>query len=442
MGRPNVGKSRFFNKMVGRPAALVGAAPGITLDWLEETITVAPDCRVRLIDTGGMHGEEDGWTALAMRQAAAAVRLADVLLMMVDARTGWRSGDSELLSWLRREYPSRRRLLLVNKAEGLTEALSCGDFYQLQEDLLPVSALRGSGLAAVKQRLAHWAGNEAALPQDDGVVSDTADRTILPLAIVGRPNVGKSTLLNNFLSTERAVVTPVPGTTRDNIYAPFSSRHGVFCFIDTAGMRRRRAQEEREKLSVAAARQAMQQARVVFLVADLSVGATHQDKRIASLAAVAGCAAVVVGNKSDLLSRAQRTAALRRLVEELPLGFSAPSFAVSALGTLPAGAMLRAAAKAVQCAGKNFSTAALNRALAVAVRQNPPPRVGGIRPKLRYAHQGGKEPLRVVIHGGGVRRVADDYRRYLATAMARQLAVTGVPLRVELRSEDNPYATS
>jgi GTP-binding protein len=430
IGRPNVGKSRFFNRLTKHPAAIVDAAPGMTLDYLTETIPIAPNHHVRLIDTGGVQGEEDDWTAAAVRQTEAAVGKADALLVMVDARSGLQYGDKALLNWLRRQWPRLPRLLLVNKAEGLLEAEACADFYSLQEDILPVSALRGSGVSALKKKL------EVMLP-----ATNIENEDSLTLAIVGRPNAGKSTLLNRLLKEERAVVSSVPGTTRDSIMASFRSRHGLFSLIDTAGMRRQRARTVRERLSVAAARYALQQAKVALLVADMAAGASYQDKRIASLIAESGCATVVIGNKSDLLPRSERPAALRRLSAALPLGFSAPAFAISALnGRLPVEAMLAAASTAIACSSKQFSTALLTRTLIEIVKHNPPPISGGFRPKLRYAHQGGKDPLQIVIHGGGVKRVADDYRRYLASAFASRLEIIGTPLRIELRSEDNPYA--
>lgn len=427
VGRPNVGKSLFFNRMCGQRASIVHAAPGMTLDYISETAVLNAGRSVRLIDTGGVEGEEDEWSNAVRQRMEQAAAQADMLLIMTDARAGLQHGDQAVLSLARKRWPDLPRLVLVNKAEGLGESEACADFYAWGEPLLPVSAKRGSGLTALREKLS------AMLPP--AVEAAQA----LPVAIIGRPNVGKSTLMNCLLRKDRVIVSPRPGTTRDNVRAGLSSRSGEFLLIDTAGMRRRRA-EGRERLSVTAARTALQQAATALFMFDLAAGVTHQDKRLAVLAAEAGCGVVVLGNKCDLLHARARQKELRQQTAELPLGFVAPAFAISATGgRLAVNALLLAARESAKAAQTQFSTARLNRALAEAVRDNPPPFTRGVRPKLRYAHQGGRAPLRVVVHGGGVARIGADYRRYLAAALARKLAVTGAPLRVDFRAEDNPY---
>ncbi|MBE8157934.1 MAG: ribosome biogenesis GTPase Der [Betaproteobacteria bacterium] len=427
-GRPNVGKSLLFNRLCGKRASIVHEAPGMTLDYLAETALLAPGCAVEFIDTGGVRGEENDWSEDAARRMEKAAEFADVFLLLADARAGLRHGDELALAMLRRRWPKTPRLLLANKSEGMSEAEACTDFYALGEEIMPVSAKRGGGLAALRQKLAEM------LP------AATESQNAAPLAIIGRPNVGKSTLLNRLLKEDRALVSPRPGTTRDNICAVLSSRRGEFLLIDTAGMRRRRETADQNLLSVSAARAAVARASAVFLVWDMSEGALYQDKRLAALAAAAGCGAVLVGNKSDLLPAAHRKQALSRQVRELSLGFEARSFAVSAAaGKLPETGMLEAARRAAAAGRVQFPTAQLNRALSEAVRRNPPPMSGGTRPKLRYIHQGGRAPLRFIIHGGAVSRIAEDYRRYLASFLARRLSVVGAPLRLDFRAEENPY---
>ena len=429
IGRPNVGKSLLFNRLCGRRAALVHDMPGMTLDYLCETITVAPGCAARLMDTGGVQGEETEWSDAILQRMMNAAQQADILLVVMDAAAGIQHGDRELLAMVRRRWPSRPRLLLANKSEGMTAAAACADFYALKEEMIPVSAKRGGGLAALRNAIAEMLPREksAASPGD-------------PLAIIGRPNVGKSTLMNRILNEDRVLVSATPGTTRDNVCARLCAPDGDFVLIDTAGMRRHRADSVREKFSVAAARDTLQRAAAVFFVWDIAAGPTYQDRKIAALIAAAGCGVVMLGNKSDLLPAARRAAILRQQVAELHAGCEARAFAISATGGhFPAATLLRAAAKSVGVAQSRFSTARLNRALSEVVSRNPPPMTGGIRPKLRYIHQGGQSPLRFVIHGGGVSRIAGDYRRYLSSALARKLSIVGAPLLVDFRAENNPY---
>ena len=429
-GRPNVGKSLLFNRLCGRRASIVHDSPGMTLDYLSENAPLAPGRTAAFIDTGGVLGEETERTADTAKRMEKAAALADVFLLVADARAGLRHGDQAVLDMLRRKWPGTPRLLLVNKSEGMGEAEACADFYALGENLAPVSAKRGAGIAALRKKLAEM------LPAAEENSAPPA------LAIIGRPNVGKSTLLNRLLKQDRALVSARPGTTRDNVRAVLSSPHGEFALVDTAGMRRRRETAEQSRLSVAAARDALARAETVFLMWDMAAGILYQDKRLAALAAAAGCGAVLVGNKSDLLPAALRRKTLLRQKEELRLGFEAPAFAVSAAaGKLPESGMLAAARRAAEAGRRKFSTAELNRALSAAVRRNPPPVSGGARPKLRYIHQGGQAPLRFVVHGGGaVSRIGEDYRRYLASALARALSLSGAPLRIDFRAEENPYA--
>ncbi len=488
-----MGKSLLFNRLCGRRASIVHNAPGMTLDYLSETAKLATGQAVRLIDTGGICGEENEWTETIMRRMKIILRQADIVLLMTDAVVGLHHGDKAILSDLRRHSPDLPRLLLANKSEGKSAAIVCADFYALGEEVLAVSAKRGSGVEALRQRLIQLstvdsnvdddADNKPAATETKKIDSETETESAvsgniittvtdvqevpleenrdekkrvrknydgdnrevdnnggLAIAIIGRPNVGKSTLMNRFLREDRVLVSPKPGTTRDNIRATLSSGGKTFLLIDTAGMGRRRASAEREKLIVSAARDILQQAAAVFFMYDMSTGISRQDKRLATMIADAGCGAVVVANKSDMLPIEGRRQLLRSQITDLPLGFEVQSFAVSAIhGKLPMSALLAAAGKAILAAQTQFSTAQLNRALIAAVGRNNPPMSGGVRPKLRFAHQGGRSPLRIIIHGGGVTRIGDDYRRYLSAALARELSLSGAPLHIDFRAEENPY---
>lgn len=287
VGRPNVGKSLLFNRLLGRRAALVHDEPGMTLDFLSEDFCLPDGRTVNLLDTGGVMGEEDDWTVLVKKQMKLAVERADVLLFVTDARTGPHPGDEELLRFLRRCRPNTPRLLAVNKAEGLS--FPEADFYALgEEEILSVSAKRGSGLAALLRAVQRMTVDAPTGEYEDA----------LPVAVVGRPNVGKSTLINCMLGDERLVVSERSGTTRDAVKVKWQTAQGCFALIDTAGMRRRRAEGSRERLSVAAAHMALQDAEVAFLVVDLAHGITRQDKRIIGLIDKAGCAVVLLANKS------------------------------------------------------------------------------------------------------------------------------------------------
>ena len=249
-------------------------------------------------------------------------------------------------------------------------------------------------------------------------------------------------MLNFLLGAERAVVSEIPGTTRDSVSAEWSRDGRRLILADTGGLRRKRAESELEKMSEAATRSALRRADAALLLTDLSAGATRQDKRVADLIRESGKPVVLGANKSDLLPARRRNAKLADLAEELPFVCAPLAFHFSALRggeRFPVLGIADAVLRAVGMSARSFSTAKLNRALLAIVARHPPPRAGRIRPKLRYAHQGGESPPLIVAHGGGAHRIGDEYRRYLASALARELGLPGVPLRVEFRQEENPY---
>ena len=429
VGRPNVGKSLLFNRLLGNKRALVHAKPGMTLDFLRERVVLPNDKTAWLVDTGGVGGEEDSWTPLAHEKMWQAAAGADLLLLVVDAVAGLMPGDVELAAILR--CHAAPWLLVVNKAENQLPEIAVADFHALGGPRgIAVSAKQGGGLAALRATLAEHAA--------DG--GDGGDE--LSLVVVGRPNVGKSTFINRLLNERRLVVSERPGTTRDAVRCLLPHPQGDVHLIDTAGMRRKRADEEREKFGVAAARAALAAADAALLMFDLSVGVTRQDKRIAAMAEESGCALTVLGNKADLLSSPRSAGrVLKREMKNLLSSTSATAFPLSAVSRrqLPAENILAAVRRSALATRMNLPTPKINETLIRAVRHQPPRRVGLVRPKLRYAHQGGVAPLRIVIHGSAVGRIEESYRRYLAAAFADEFDIVGAPIKIVLRAEDNPY---
>ena len=444
-GRPNVGKSALFNRLLGRRAALAHSAPGTTLDYLAEPAEVDDGLFITLADTGGAMGESDQWTPAAFRQMKAAAEHADFFLLVADARAGLLPADVEMARFLRKEFPDTPGMLLANKAEGVSPAsLALAPFYELgSAEMAAVSALRGDGVSALRRRLAKAARDFEKAHLAAGKKSPAKSAPVL--AIVGRPNVGKSTLLNRLTGSERSVVSEIPGTTRDSVMSEWSCAGRRLILADTGGLRRKRAESDLEKMSEAATRSALRRADAALLLTDLSAGVTRQDKRVAFLIHESGKAVVVGANKSDLVPARERAGRLARMAEDLPFISPPLAFYFSALrgggpgGRLPVLGIMDAVLRAVGMSARTFSTARLNRLLAEIVGRHPPPRVGEYRPRLRYAHQGGESPPLIVAHGGGAEKIGDDYRRYLAASLARELGLPGVPLRVAFRGEENPY---
>ena len=429
VGRANVGKSLLFNRLTGAAAAIVHARPGMTLDVVSGKLRGGGAV---LLDTAGIFGEDDGggFAALAKQQTENAIKQADAALLVVDARDGLQPADKELLNFLRRrDIP---RLFAVNKSEGLPAP--CGDFHSLGEkEMFAVSAKRGDGCAQLSAaidalsplRHSRAGGNDG---EGDG-------DNVVTVAVIGRPNVGKSTFVNCVLGYERMIVSDIAGTTRDSVRCQYQAPGGgEFILTDTAGLRRRRADNAREKLSVSAARQTVARAEVGLLMVDIAAGATHQDKRIAALMAKSTCAMVILANKADTVAKKERKQLLAKISADLPLASEAEAFAISAqCGDMPLAKILRAARAAAAGGRLKLSSAKLTRMLAKITATLPPPRAGGGRPKLRYAHQGGR--FSIVVHGSGADKIGGDYRRYLASSFCRELKLRGAPLKILFRSE-------
>jgi len=435
VGRPNVGKSTLFNRLTRSRAALVADLPGLTRDRQYGHGRVG-DMPFLVVDTGGFEPQAQAGIIFQMaRQTLQAIDEADAIVFVVDVRDGLTPGDRAIAEQLRRS--GRRVIVAANKAEGLAPEAACAEFHELGlGEPSAVSAAHGEGVGALVE--AAVAG--CALPaQAQGPAPGARHPSV---AIVGRPNVGKSTLVNALLGEERVIACDQPGTTRDAIRVEFERDGHRFTLIDTAGLRRRgKVDGVAEKFSVVKTLQAVAEANVVVLVLDAHDGVSDQDAHIGGFVVEAGRALVVAVNKWDGLAPAAREQVKRDLERRLGfLAFARWHF-VSALRGTGLSEVLAAVRAAYAAAMTRLPTPKLTRALQAAVAQQQPPRAGLIRPKLRYAHQGGTNPPVIVIHGNAVDQVPASYRRYLERFFCEAFELGGTPLRVELRKGNNPYAS-
>ncbi|MDR3212534.1 MAG: ribosome biogenesis GTPase Der [Azoarcus sp.] len=435
VGRPNVGKSTLFNRLTRSRDALVADQPGLTRDRHYGVGRVgARDYLV--VDTAGFDPvAKDGIMHEMARQAEQAIAEADALLFLVDGRAGCTPHDEQIAAYLRRA--ARPVHLVVNKAEGLERALVAADFHALGlGDPLPVSAAHGEGVRQLIDVVLE------AFPVEDDADDEASAADRPPrVAIVGRPNVGKSTLVNALLGEERVIAFDLPGTTRDAIEIPFERDGRAYILIDTAGLRRRgKVFESIEKFSVVKTLQAIEEANVVVLVLDAAQDISDQDARIAGFVLETGRALVLAINKWDATDRYRR----ERLKEDVARKLGFLSFArthhISALNADGIGALLKSVNAAYAAAMANLSTPRLTRVLQTAVARQVPPRAGNMRPKLRYAHQGGANPPIIVIHGTSLDSVPDTYVRYLERTFMEAFKLQGTPLRIQFRTAHNPFA--
>ena len=431
VGRPNVGKSTLFNRLTRSRDALVADQPGLTRDR-QYGIGKLGDRPYLVVDTGGLSGDREGIDALMEKQVLAAIEEADHLLFLVDARDGLTAGDEFIAERLRRT--GKPITLVVNKTDGLDADTVASEFHALGlGDPRPIAAAQGRGVRSLIEGVLATlpeAPKAAAPPEEEGT----------RIAVVGRPNVGKSTLINRLLGEERVVAYDRPGTTRDAIAIPFEHQGRPYTLIDTAGVRRRaRISEAIEKFSVIKTLQAMEQANVVLLVLDAHQGIGEQDATLAGHVLDSGRALVVVINKWDGLEPDERERIRAEMQRRLPfLGFADWHF-VSALHGSGVGHLMEAADAAYRAAMIDLPTPELTRVLEEAVAEHQPPLVRGRRIKLRYAHQGGRNPPVIVIHGNQVDQVPASYRRYLVNRFREAFDLHGTPLRVEFRAGKNPY---
>ncbi len=445
VGRPNVGKSTLFNKLTRTQDALVADLPGLTRDRQYGDGRVGGWPYI-VIDTGGLSGEPDTLDAAMAEQTLAAIGEADLVVFIVDGRAGLNVVDEEIAEMLR--HQATRVILCVNKIDGIGEDQALLDFYTLGiEALAPVAASHNRGVTSLME--------QAAADLDINIEADAQSRnqkrnsshTRAPddirIAFVGRPNVGKSTLINRLIGEQRVIAYDQPGTTRDAVAIPFTRAEKDYTLIDTAGVRKRgKVNQKVEIFSIIKTLQAVDKSNVCVMLIDAADGVTDQDLHLLGYIIDKGRALVVAINKWDMLDGEQRDSLrdnLQRRVEFLK--FTRIHF-ISALHGSGVGDVFKSINKAHASAFLDLSTPKLTRLLEVAVQQHQPPLVNGRRIKLRYAHQGGSNPPVIVVHGKQVNKVPASYQRYLVNYFMKALRLFGTPLRVEFRQGDNPFANT
>jgi GTPase len=434
VGRPNVGKSTLFNRLTRTRAALVADFPGLTRDRHYGRGRVG-DAPFIVVDTGGFEPvAKDGILREMAKQTLQAIAEADVIVFLVDAREGVTAGDKSIADVLRRS--GRPVVLAANKSEGLAPERATAEFFELGlGQPHPISSAHGDNVPAVAE-LAHSLAPRHA-PESSAPEASVA----IKVAIIGRPNVGKSTLVNALVGEERVIAFGEPGTTRDAIYLDFERNGRRYTLIDTAGVRRRgKVLETIEKFSVIKTLQAIEDANVVVLLLDGAQGVTEQDAHLAGFILEAGRALVVGVNKWDAVPAGERDAVKRELDRKAGfLAFARRHFISAREGRGVAG-LLRSVDGAYAAAMAKLSTPKLTRALQAAVARQEPPRAGMGRPKLRYAHQGGQNPPLVIIHGTALGHIPVSYRRYLEHFFTEAFQLRGTPLRIQFKTGANPYA--
>ena len=434
VGRPNVGKSTLFNRMTKSRDAIVADFAGLTRDRHYGQGRSGKHEYI-VIDTGGFEPDAHAGIYKEMaKQTQQAVAEADVVLFVVDARAGLSSQDHDIANYLRRL--GKPCLLVANKAEGMQEGMHLSEFYELGlGQVLAVSAAHGQGINS----LTELALEPLHLPEDEEVVE--MDASIIKLAVAGRPNVGKSTLINTWLGEERLVAFDMPGTTRDAITVPFERDGQKFELIDTAGLRRKgKVFEAIEKFSVVKTLQAIESSNVVLLLLDAEQGVTDQDAHIAGFILESGRAVVVAINKWDAVDEYQRQLVTRSIETRLPFLKFANLHYISAKKRQGLGPVWSSIAQAHRAAMCKMTTPVLTRLLLEAVQFQSPQRGGMFRPKLRYAHQGGMNPPVIIIHGNSLEHVTDTYKRFLEGRFRKAFNLAGTPLRIEMKTSTNPFA--
>jgi GTPase len=433
VGRPNVGKSTLFNRFTNSRDALVADFAGLTRDRLYGEGKHGEN-RFIVIDTGGINGGEEGLESVMVGQSLQAIEEADLVMLLVDARDGLTPGDEFIVSHLRRTQ--KPVVLVVNKVDGLDQDQVLGDFYGLGfKDIHAIAASQGRGIL----KLLDSAMEHFPLAGQELVVPDEAPNSIR-IAIAGRPNVGKSTLVNRMLGEERVVVYDQPGTTRDSIYIPFERRGQNYTLIDTAGIRKRgKTIETVEKFSVVKSLQAIQDAHVVVLMLDAHEGIVEQDLHLLGYVLETGRALVIALNKWDGMdeyARDQIKQAIRRRF--VFVDFARIHF-ISALHGTGVGNLFDSVNTAYESAFRTISTPRLNQMLERIQNSHQPPLINGRRIKLRYAHVGGHNPPIFVIHGKQTDELPDSYVRYLEKNFRKLLKLEGTPIRIQLRNDENPF---
>ncbi|MCC6071654.1 ribosome biogenesis GTPase Der [Massilia sp. GCM10020059] len=436
VGRPNVGKSTLFNRLTRSRDALVADLPGLTRDrhYGEGRVGERP---FLVIDTGGFEPvAKEGIVHQMALQTKQAVAEADVVVFIVDGRQGLTPHDKTITDFLRKS--GRKVMLVVNKAEGMKYTSVVADFYELgMGDPYVISAAHGDGVADLVEEAIDAAFAQRPADQEE---LEPAERGI-KIAIVGRPNVGKSTLVNTLIGEQRVIAFDMPGTTRDSIEIPFEREGRHYTLIDTAGIRRRgKVFEAIEKFSVVKTLQSISEAHVVILLLDAQQDISEQDAHIAGFILESGRALVVAVNKWDGLQSSDRDEIKIDLDRKLDFLSFAKMHFISALKATGIGPLMKSVDAAYAAATADLSTPRLTRALIEAVEKQEPKRKGSTRPKMRYAHQGGQNPPIIVIHGNSLEAITEPYKRYLEKHFRDTFNLVGTPLRIELRTGKNPFA--
>ncbi|MBX2825046.1 MAG: ribosome biogenesis GTPase Der [Gammaproteobacteria bacterium] len=431
VGRPNVGKSTLFNKLTRSMDALVADYSGLTRDRQYGDARVG-DIPFLVIDTGGLNTDSDGIGARMMQQTSLAIDESDAVIFLVDGRAGLTPADQEIAEQLRRT--STPVLLVVNKIDGIGEEQARMEFFALGlGEPASIAAAHNRGIVSMVEAL------QPLLPESREV--DAEATSDIRIAFVGRPNVGKSTLINRLVGAERVIAFDQPGTTRDSIMVPFSRAERDYVLIDTAGVRRRgKINEKVEKFSIVKTLQSIDSSNVCVMMIDASDSVTDQDLHLLGYIINKGRSLIVAVNKWDALDSTQRDDVKRDLERRVAfLKFTRIHF-ISALKGSGVGDLFKSINRAYKSAFTDLSTPKLTRMLEYAVEQHQPPLVNGRRIKLRFAHQGGVNPPIIVVHGKQTDRLPASYLRYLTNFFQQELHLFGTPLRIELRQGDNPFA--
>ena len=468
VGRPNVGKSTLFNRLTRTRDALVADFPGLTRDRKYGQANVAGYDFI-VIDTGGIDGTEEGVEEKMAEQSLLAIEEADIVLFLVDARAGLTPADIGIANYLRQRQ-HKTTVVVANKTDGIDADSHCAEFYQLGlGEIAQIAAAQGRGVTALMEQVLaplaekmiqsaveieeesqdEWDQDFDFDNEEDTQLLDEAlaeeqleeDDKNIKIAIVGRPNVGKSTLTNRILGEERVVVYDLPGTTRDSIYIPMERDGQAYTIIDTAGVRKRgKVHLAVEKFSVIKTLQAIQDANVVLLTIDAREGVSDQDLSLLGFILNAGRSLVIVVNKWDGLDQEVKDRVKSELDRRLDFIDFARVHFISALHGSGVGNLFKSIQEAYACAMQKMTTSMLTRILQMATDEHQPPMVSGRRIKLKYAHPGGYNPPIIVIHGNQMERLPDSYKRYLSNYYRRSLKIIGSPIRILFQEGNNPFA--
>ncbi|NIC43443.1 ribosome biogenesis GTPase Der [Aquabacterium sp. A08] len=434
VGRPNVGKSTLYNRLTKSRDAIVADFPGLTRDRHYGSARLGKREFI-VIDTGGFEPDAGSGIYKEMaKQTRQAVAESDVVIFVLDARAGLSAQDHDIANYLRKL--NKPCLLVANKAEGMKAGAQLSEFYELGlGEVIPVSAAHGQGVRSMVEAALdqlHWS--------DEDDTPTESENAVIKLAVAGRPNVGKSTLINVWLGEERLVAFDMPGTTRDAISVPFERNGQKFELIDTAGLRRKgKVFEAVEKFSVVKTLQAIESAHVVLLLIDATQGVTDQDAHIAGFVLDSGRAVVIAINKWDAIDSYQREQLQRSIESRLAFLKFAPMHMISAIKRQGIAPLWKSIAHAYASATKKMPTPVLTRLLQESLAFQAPKRSGMFRPKMRYAHQGGMSPPVIVIHGNSLEGVSDAYKRFLEGRFRKAFDLVGTPLRIEFKTSANPY---